>query len=976
MSAPIGRVLTGVAGALAPALAALAAMALVVGVPAAASHGRDDALRSWTGGDGRAAVVVVQTRATGSAPNTTAEAAILGAVAPVPVLTRHVFATAPLEATWEGGAGDLVLASLRSDEGLDLFFDRSGRESLGGIASGRMPEVAGEAIVDAPTAERLGIELGDVVRIDDRDDTEIVGIWSPSTAGVRLLGATGLDRGGVITTDDAVFVGDSAPYERWMLELDPTRFDAVALADGRPVADRITEALAATGIPTAGIVVDDRLSPELERLATGVDTSGRILAGFTVIGGAIAVIALIQLGGLIASARTAELELIRTRGASRRRIAASAGTVVGLAALAGATAAAGIIGALALVGLAVLHPLQLLVAPVALALVAGIAVGVACAALPGRQPARRGILTRAIRPLALTAIVVVAALAVVALWTGSDASPIAIAAPALALVAAMAIVLVIAGPLARLLASGRIRGSAGFVAARRISRRPQRFAPVTAIIALQVGILVIAAATSGSALTISADARTLETGAAVRAIGVTAAEQEAAALGAAVLTDRLEWGGNRIDLVAMTPAGASGTIAPVAGAVEPDRLATALGGVDDRSAAEVGAGIGDGPATLMIMSTSATELWFADASGTLAHRAIDEGEQAIELPAGPDWRLLAIEGTPDAEGRWVIDQLLVDDVPIDLGGWDAAQERAGAEGITASAAPFGDGLKITAALVPTGLAVEPTGSITTAPVRLVPGEPTPVPAVVDSAVAGGASLEIGDSVVARVAGAGRELEGVVTAVVPAIPGTGTVGGIMLELRTMIAAQLRTAEAPPTPDERWFGSDEAVAATAFAWPDSVSVRTSAPGVHDHLVATALVAAWASAGIALVLAAIALVAAIGQRLRLDRLDAAALQSMGMSAAGMRSTWMRETAPLAAAAVVIGAIAGFAAAAATVPITTWRGVPAPPVLLDPVLRIEPVGLAVSLVVVVVVIAAVLTRGAVVAGRSAAVIDEGSSR
>ena len=83
-----------------------------------------------------------------------------------------------------------------------------------------------------------------------------------------------------------------------------------------------------------------------------------------------------------------------------------------------------------------------------------------------RQELRRGV-------------VVLAVLATVGLWSGSG--PISAAAPALALVAATAILLMIAAPIAAAIGRRRVEPTASLVGARRMARRPTRFSAALAI---------------------------------------------------------------------------------------------------------------------------------------------------------------------------------------------------------------------------------------------------------------------------------------------------------------------------------------------------------------------------------------------------------------------------------------------------------------------------------------------------------------
>jgi len=374
------------------------------------------------------------------------------------------------------------------------------------VREGRAPTDASEFALDARTAERLDLAIGD--RVD------VVGDALRTLEVVGLVGFG--DEAGPPTGSVAIA---SIGTVQQVLSLD---------------ADEISEVLVATALPPAELqpalaraVGDDREVATAQDLATaGAEAAAANLEVLQVVLVAMAIASLVIGAFLIANTfaivvaqRTRELALLRATGATGRQVlaailveavvigvlAAVLGTLAGIAAAGGLRSLAAAFGSSIPEGDLVIEPRTVLIGAAV-----GIVVTLAAAVAPGRraasvspllalrrtaaEPARIG---RARRWSALAAVLAGAAL---------SATPL-VGAPVLALVAGLALVLVgtvlgaplVAGWFGRTVARAVDRfGVPGRLARESVVRAPRRAASTFVALALGLAVMVFVAVLGAS----------------------------------------------------------------------------------------------------------------------------------------------------------------------------------------------------------------------------------------------------------------------------------------------------------------------------------------------------------------------------------------------------------------------------------------------------------------------------------------------
>ncbi|MEU5365127.1 ABC transporter permease [Streptomyces sp. NPDC005925] len=253
------------------------------------------------------------------------------------------------------------------------------------LASGRAPRGDGEALIDADTAERKHLEIGDTLTVlatPGSFRTRIVGIASFTTtnpgttlvfldgrtAQTRLLGSAHRATG--VTVDAAPGVSDARLARRITAELGPGRYEVRTAAQ---------QAKSAT-----------------DELGTFLDVVKYVMVGFAGIAVLVGVFLIVNTFSMLIAQRTRELGLLRALGADRRQVRRSvlteavllglAGSTLGLAA--GAGLAAGLIRLMGAFGMN-LKTTEMVVGwitPVT-AYVVGVGVTFVAAYLPARRAA-------------------------------------------------------------------------------------------------------------------------------------------------------------------------------------------------------------------------------------------------------------------------------------------------------------------------------------------------------------------------------------------------------------------------------------------------------------------------------------------------------------------------------------------------------------------------------------------------------------
>ncbi|MFI5823052.1 ABC transporter permease [Streptomyces rishiriensis] len=381
------------------------------------------------------------------------------------------------------------------------------------LTSGHAPRGAGQAMLDAGTADRKHVAIGDTLTVMAQPGSfrvEVVGIatftttnpgaalvyLAPETAAAKLLGAT--DKATSISVDAAPGVDDAVLKKR------------VAAAVGAG--------------PYEVKTADEQAKSSAEALGSFLDVIKYVMLGFAGIAVLVGVFLIVNTFSMLIAQRTRELGLLRALGADRRQVRRSVLTEAVLLGLVGSTLglAAGIGLAVGLIKLMTAFGMNLKATEMVVgwptpvsSYVVGVGVTFVAAYLPARRAATVSPMAALAdadvagvgRPLKVRAVVgaVVGALGAAALVGCATSSRTASAASLLGLgVVLTLIATVIAGPLLvrpviRVLGGAfpALFGSVGRMSQRNALRNPRRTGATAA--ALMVGLALVGGMSVASA---------------------------------------------------------------------------------------------------------------------------------------------------------------------------------------------------------------------------------------------------------------------------------------------------------------------------------------------------------------------------------------------------------------------------------------------------------------------------------------------
>jgi putative ABC transport system permease protein len=381
------------------------------------------------------------------------------------------------------------------------------------LTSGHVPRGAGEAVLDADTADKKHVETGDTLTVMAQPGSfrvEVVGIatFRTTNPGAAL-----------------VFLDPEVAATRLLGSADLATSVSVEASDGVTDAELKTRIAAALGSGPYDVrTADEQAKSAAENLGGFLDVIKYVMLGFAGIAVLVGVFLIVNTFSMLIAQRTRELGLLRALGADRRQVRRSVLTEALLLGLVGSTVglAAGIGLAAGLIRLMSAFGMNLNTAEMAIGWVTPVsayAVGVGVTFVAAYLPARRAATVSPMaaladadvagvgRPLRVRAMVgaVVGALGVAALTGCVTASETASAASLLGLgVVLTLIATVVAGPLLvrpviQVLGGAfpALFGPVGRMSQRNALRNPRRTGATAA--ALMVGLALVGGMSVASA---------------------------------------------------------------------------------------------------------------------------------------------------------------------------------------------------------------------------------------------------------------------------------------------------------------------------------------------------------------------------------------------------------------------------------------------------------------------------------------------
>lgn len=881
-----------------------------------------------------------------------------------------------------------------------------------------------EVAVQTEAARLLGLSTGDTVLLDGVKFT-VSGTWSPKDAlDPRWYGDSVVATGK--TDQFGPFVITEAAWSR--LETAPTVSWTVVPVDVRELTSTNLSAVIGgwSSIQTdwRGQVSDMQafgvkrgLSQTLTEVDARLDGQRAVEPVIFALLAALALITLSELVGLLVSARARESFLYWSRGRSPARIALRAAVDVAVAAVVGAAVGCALVVAAApALGSTGLGQSLMRAAAIPLAVVAG---SVALAAVrsvratrAATSTSRGGRASTRVKRVALPGVVLLAVIgAGISVWQlrlyGSPVTPtasgrgavdpLAVAAPAAALVA---LVLLIAAALPLLAKAGeRLIGRGGVplsLAARSLALHSSRFTAALVVVALAVGGTAVAAAYASTWSTSYDATAQLRAGADLRvsstAEGISTEAQTAvrAALGEGTVAP--------FDSQPLSLGSVSGTIL----AVSPDALAalagTAGGLFDPEAAAE---GIRVGPAGPTVPA-GASELTL-----TLVTVGLDEAPAVSVHVVDPMGFASVVEFAPGvAGGKGEFDYradladagpltVLSVDVNFAQGSFTAASARARLLDISALVGGSATPLELGKHWLPGGPGIAglpPTGDGTghglsveadTSWARLVPSfdggetDRVLVPVILSQHLASLLGVGVGDTISFTLQeGVGR-VSATIGSVVPAIPGAETEAAVLMDLAVVQHFQLRAVEVPGEPRDLWVSTAspaEVRDAIRPLLPANARFEAADDPAARQVLGSPRIVFWAAAVCFILLALVAVGSSLRARARWGNNDVATLRALGLGVRDQLAIPVTEFSVVLALGLLWGALSGALVSVLTVSQIVRAAVPQRYLAIGTDVSWDAPGLGALLAGLVVVVALLLAALAATVSRLATTAKPGA--
>ncbi|HEY1532213.1 MAG TPA: ABC transporter permease [Galbitalea sp.] len=881
------------------------------------------------------------------------------------------------------------------------------------LVKGAWPTSASEASIQADAAESLGVRVGDRYRLPGGSTVTIVATWRVINAADPIWLGSGLPLAGLgyagvtgfVVIDPSLWasVGSDADA-RWTVVPQASRVTSSQLPALQAAPDTVPSALLADKRNGTSVDQDGRLQPAMAPILNNVLAATAVSVAPLVIVALLGVVTLTELARMLAQFRAGESELMRARGATRRRLVLSAaleGAVIAVPA-----AALGALIAVVLLDLFVrASPVPTIgwAGAVASAVIAiGVLAGAAGLSYPDDsvRQAARGQRVRSTVGVAVVALVLIAAVVAVAQFVqygspltttasgGVAVDPLAVTAPALAL-AALSIGSLALFPLVARRAEriGRRRVGLGSLPIQQLARRNRASVTPVLLVALAVGTLVFAATYSGTWQSSSEQTRAVQVGTGVRVTeqsAIPAAETEPVAgqtAAAIAATADVQVGDSVASMEEVPVARIGRVIAAVPGAVDPAALEKAL----------------TNPVTLPILPTSTrrVEVHFAASPKSAEPTAVNvtvvdtlgsvvtvDGVPnaagfTVPLPTGrAPWTIRTIDPTLPAvhEGNTI--RLTVSAVGASGGAgtniplgrtWTISAEGRDHGGLSTVAAENPE-ITVSASIDGESLRLQPS-----------PDHGTQLPVVVSSALAQSAGLHVGGFLDLPLVASGGDLPARVVAIVPVIPGLTVDEGVLADLGGVQDAVLRAGLHNNDPTEWWVATSrpsDAARELSRRAPVGAVLLTSETVPADEVLGSANTVVWIAAGAIALLAMLAVAAALLAEIRARLGEVALLRALGVGRRPQARGRVLEIGIMLALGLLAGIVDGVVVSALIVPDLARTAVPSALEALPTALSLDVLAGIGSILAVILIAGALLTATAVAVRRQASLATGGETR
>ncbi|NOJ58328.1 hypothetical protein [Arthrobacter sp. 260] len=193
----------------------------------------------------------------------------------------------------------------------------------------------------------------------------------------------------------------------------------------------------------------------------------------------------------------------------------------------------------------------------------------------------------------------------------------------------------------------------------------------------------------------------------------------------------------------------------------------------------------------------------------------------------------------------------------------------------------------------------------------------PVPVAATTALLRILDLGVGDETTLRLGGV--ELEALISAEVPVVPGTTASAAVMVDLQAYGQAMLGESSVQPRPAELWLGAANPAAAESAAAAAATASRgtgalidTANTDTSAQFLAPGTTALWLGTGGSLAISFVALMACVIALVRARAEEVAVLRAVGLAARSQARGRRGELQAVSAAAIVLGVMAGAAVSA----------------------------------------------------------------